>query len=132
MAVDAPVYFSTPKKEDITDIVIKSKRLFDTKVVIIDHLDYIVRHGTNQGAEIANALQNLKRLGEEHGIIFMVVTRIRKIHQAGSSEKRNPNLEDLKGSSSLYQDPECVVLLNSKESGTITVDVAKNKGEMTT
>jgi hypothetical protein len=36
----------------------------------------------------------------------------------------------LKGSSSLYQDPECVVMLSS-EDNVLTVDVVKNKGKMT-
>ncbi len=129
--VELPVYFSTPRKEDIREIVIKAKRLFDTRVVIIDHLDYIVRHvNGNREAEIANTLQSLKSLGSEHGIIFIIVTHIRKIEQAGSQVARDPNIEDLKGSSSLYQDPECVVLLSSDCAGTLKVKIAKNKGEM--
>lgn len=130
-AVDIPIYFSTPRKEDIHEIVAKSKRLFDTRVVIIDHLDYVVRHvNGNREAEIANTLQSLKTMGSEYGIIFIVVTHIRKIEQAGSTVQRDPNIEDLKGSSSLYQDPECVILLSSREKGVIKVDIAKNKGEM--
>lgn len=130
-AVDTPVYFSTPRREDIKEIVIKSKRLFNTRVVVIDHLDYIVRHvGGNREAEIANTLQDLKTLGTEYGIIFMVVTHLRKTDAPGMTQGRDPGLEDLKGSSSLYQDPECVVLLTSDETGTIRVKIAKNKGEM--
>lgn len=128
--VDTPVYFSTPKREDITDIITKSRRLFDTKVVVIDHLDYIVRHTDNQTAAISNTLQDLKRLGEELGIIFIVVTHLRKIETPGAQERRKPGIEDLKGSSSLFQDPECVLLLYSDEPNTVTVKVAKNKGEM--
>ena len=43
--------------------------------------------------------------------------------------RRKPGIEDLKGSSSLYQDPECVVLLSGTD-GRLEVDVVKNKGEM--
>lgn len=131
VAVDVPVYFSVPKREDIKEIVIKSKRLFDTKVVIIDHLDYAVRNVSgNKEAEIANTLQAFKSIAIEYGIIFIVVTHIKKIDQAGTERRREPSIEDLKGSSSLYQDPECVVLLNSDETGTLRVKIAKNKGEM--
>jgi replicative DNA helicase len=123
--VDLPVYFATPKKNDIVDIIRKSKRFFDTKVVVIDHLDYIVRNTTNAERDIANSLQDYKTLGQELGVIFVVVTHLRKRDSSG-----RPNLQDLKGSSSLSQDPECVILLSSDEDSVITVDVAKNKGFM--
>lgn len=131
-AVETPTYFALPKKNEIVDTIIKSKRLFDTKVVIIDHLDYVVRHTNgNRENEIANTLQNLKTVAEENGVVIMIVTHVRKIEQAGSAMKRKPNIEDLKGSASLYQDPECVVMLTSDEKGTVHVEIVKNKGEMT-
>jgi 5S rRNA maturation endonuclease (ribonuclease M5) len=123
--MELPVYFATPKKNDIVDIIKKSKRFFDTKVVIIDHLDYIVRNTANTERDIANALQSYKTLGQELGIIFVVVTHLRKRDSTG-----RPHLQDLKGSSSLSQDPECVILLSEKGEGVVTVDVAKNKGYM--
>jgi len=128
--VDLPVYFSTPKKEEIVDTIIKSKRIFDTRVVIVDHLDYVVRHVQgNREAEISNTLQSLKMVAEEYGIIMLVVTHIRKTDSPGSMIQKKPSIEDLKGSSSLYQDPECVVLLTGDETS-LNVNVAKNKGEM--
>jgi len=128
--IDKPLYFSVPKKDEIVETIIKAKRLFNTKIVIVDHLDYLIRHVSgNREAEIANTLQNLKRVAEEHGIIIIIVSHIRKIEQAGSAIQRKPNLDDLKGSSSLSQDPECVVLLNPIEEG-IDICVAKNKGKM--
>lgn len=129
--VDKPLYFAVPKKDEIIETIIKSKRLFDTKVVIVDHLDYLIRHVSgSREAEIANTLQNLKSVAEEHGIVIIIVTHIRKIEQAGATIERKPNLDDLKGSSSLSQDPECVILVNQEENG-LEVNVAKNKGEMT-
>lgn len=129
--VEAPIYFSLPKKDEIIDVIVKSKRLFDTRFVIIDHLDYIVRNTTgNKEAEIGQTLQTLKRVAEEHGIIMLIVTHIRKIDSAGAQTQRKPNIEDLKGSASLYQDPECVVLLDG-DTSQIHVNVVKNKGEMT-
>lgn len=128
---ETPVYFSLPKKDEIIDIIIKSKRLFDTRVVIIDHLDYIVRNTMgNKESEIGSTLQTLKRVAEEHGIIMLIVTHIRKIDSAGAQTQRKPNIEDLKGSASLYQDPECVILLGNDDKGQLEVNVVKNKGEM--
>jgi twinkle protein len=127
--VDAPVYFSTPKREDINEIIIKSKKLFDTKVVIIDHLDYLIRNGSgNRADEISNTLQKLKAVAIEHKIIIIIVTHVRKGDTYGV--QKEPTLDDLKGSSSLSQDPECVVLLSSSAEGFIKVNVAKNKGEL--
>ena len=113
--LDAPIYFALPKKNEIVETIIKARRLFDTRFVIIDHLDYIVRNsGGNKEAEIGDTLQMLKRVAEEHGVVMLLVTHIRKIASAGAMVKRKPSIEDLKGSSSLYQDPECVVMLNEK------------------
>ena len=128
--VEAPIYFSVPRKDEIDDVIVKSKRLFNTKFVIIDHLDYVVRSSVNKPAEIGNTLQRLKRLAEELGVVILIVTHIRKIDSAGAVKQRKPNIEDLSGSSSLYQDPECVVMLTSDNLEQLTVEILKNKGEM--
>ena len=129
--IETPIYFALPKKQELIETIIKARRLFDTKVVIIDHLDYIVRQGSgSKEVEIADTLQNLKRVAEDNGVILIIVTHIRKIDSAGAITSRKPSIEDLKGSSSLYQDPECVIMLTSQTEGTIDVDVLKNKGEM--
>lgn len=130
--VGLPLYFSMPSKSETIDIIKKSKRIFNTRVVIIDHLDYMIRSSQNKEAEIGNTLQELKRIAEEFKIAIIIVTHIRKIEQMGSTQKRKPGIEDLKGSSSLYQDPECVIMLTSPEAGQIEVDVVKNKGKMST
>lgn len=129
--VETPIYFSMPRKDEIIDTIIKSKRLFDTRFVIIDHLDYVVRSTMgSKESEIGQTLQTLKRIAEEYGIIILLVTHIRKIDSAGAEKQRKPNIEDLKGSASLYQDPECVILLNGEHEGSLEVSVVKNKGEM--
>jgi len=129
--IDTPVYFSLPKRDDIIPTIVKARRLFNTKFVIVDHLDYLVRNVSgNKEAEIGNTLQELKRVAEESGIVIIIVTHTRKIDTAGALVRRKPSIEDLKGSSSLYQDPECVVMLDSQAEGQIDVSVVKNKGVM--
>ncbi|HRF71128.1 MAG TPA: DnaB-like helicase C-terminal domain-containing protein, partial [Candidatus Pelethenecus sp.] len=130
--IDLPLYFSMPTKNETIEVIKKSKRIFNTRVVIIDHLDYMIRSSQNKEAEIGNTLQELKRIAEEYKIAIIIVTHVRKIQQMGSAVKKKPGIEDLKGSSSLYQDPECVVMLTSPESGVLEVDVVKNKGKMST
>lgn len=134
-AMDLPLYFAMPNKEEILDFIVKSKRYFNTEVVIIDHLDYMVRQlsGANRGDAIMDTLQQLKRVAEDNGIVLLIVSHIRKIERPGEfiSKTHRPNIEDLKGSSSLYQDPEVVVMLSETgKENEIVVDVLKNKGEM--
>lgn len=130
-AIDTPVYFATPKLGDIEKTIVNAKKYFGVEFVIIDHLDYIVRHVQgNREAEIANTLQTLKRVAENNKVVVVIVTHVRKVDTAGATIQREPNIEDLKGSSSLYQDPECVILVHSRMKGQITAKVVKNKGKM--
>jgi thymidine kinase len=133
-AADLPLYFAMPNKEEVADMIVKAKKHLNVQVVIIDHLDYLVRQiNSNRGDTIMDTLQQLKRVAEEHGVLLLIVSHIRKIEKAGEfiTKSRRPNIEDLKGSSSLYQDPEVVVMLSETEvENNIYVDVLKNKGEM--
>jgi len=130
-SINSPVYFALPKKTDIVETIVKANRLFGTKVVIVDHLDYIVRDSTgSKESAIGQTLQELKRVAEENGIIMIIITHIRKIDNAGSLLAKKPGIEDLKGSASLYQDPECVIMLDGDGKTTMKVDVVKNKGLM--
>ncbi len=133
-AAERKLYFAMPNKEDVVEFMVKSKRYFDIKVVIVDHIDYLVRQVTSsRGDAIMDTMQKLKSAAEQNGIILLVVAHIRKIEQPGQfiAKERKPNIEDLKGSSSLYQDPEVVVMLSQTQNeGEIAVDVVKNKGAM--
>jgi len=129
-AVNCPIYFSLPGREDIKDTIAKAVRIFGVKVCIIDHLDYLVRKSSdNHNIETSNTLQEFKSLAQEHNCIFIVVHHIRK--QGGFGEQvKKPKMEDLKGSSSVYQDPEAVIMLSSPDKGHLEVDIVKNKGTM--
>lgn len=129
-AANVPIYFSMPGREDIKDTIAKAVRIFGVKVCIIDHLDYLVRKsGENHNLETSNTLQEFKTLAQEHNVIFIVVHHIRKQEGFGSTVKK-PRMEDLKGSSSVYQDPEAVIMLSTPEKGQLEVDIVKNKGTM--
>lgn len=129
-SLDLPLYFSMPSKQQAFDVIRKAKRIFNVKVCIIDHLDYMIRNSAHKEQEIGSTLQELKRLAEELKVLMIIVTHIRKIDTAGSQRAKKPGIEDLKGSASLYQDPECVAMLRSESAGTLNVDIVKNKGKM--
>lgn len=133
IAIDAtglPLYFAMPTRDEIKELIAKAKRLFNIKVVIIDHLDYLVRKsGENHNVETSNTLQQFKSIAQDHNIIFIVIHHIKKQDGVGSIPKK-PKMEDLKGSSSTYQDPEAVIMLSSPEKGKVEIDIVKNKGTM--
>lgn len=130
--INMPLYFSLPKINEFVELVKQARRVLDTRVVIVDHLDYLIRNVRgNKEEAIANCLQEYKRIAEEIGITLIIVTHIRKIEDKGfAARSKRPGIEDLKGSSSLYQDPEVVVMLSETEDECVLVDVVKNKGEM--
>lgn len=128
--VELPLYFSVPHNDEIKEIILRAKRIFNTKVVIVDHLNYLVRKSiNNENTETSKMLQEFKSLAQELGIVFIIVHHINKPQGVGTI-KRKPQKEDLKGSSSIYQDPEAVVMLSSPETGKIEIDIVKNKGNM--
>lgn len=129
--LELPLYFSMPSTAEVSETVIKAKRLFNTKVVIIDHLDLLVRKSDpkNINVETSTVIQNFKSIGQEHGIIFIVIHHIKKQEGIGSVPKK-PRIEDLKGSSSVYQDPEAVIMLSEPNAGQLEVSILKNKGTM--
>lgn len=132
--LDAPLFFSRPKKEETVEIIKKAKRIFNTKFVIVDHLDYMVRFSNSKNsetAEISATLRELKDVAEECKTPIIIVHHIRKIDFPGATKSKKPGIQDLKGSASTYQDPECVVILSSPNQNRMTVDVVKNKGKMT-
>lgn len=128
-----PVYMAVPDRHKIDETIRRAKRIFGVKVVVIDHLDYIIRNlSGNREQAISDTIQGLKRLAEELGVIMIVVTHVRKLDDPGATTQRKPNLDDLKGSSSLKQDPEVVAMVHpTPDRLGVEIDILKNKGPMT-
>lgn len=129
--LELPLYFSMPSPADVIETVKKAKRFFNTKVVIIDHLDLLVRKADakNINTETSNVIQSFKQVAQENGIIFIVIHHIKKQESVGTVPKK-PRIEDLKGSSSVYQDPEAVIMLSEPDKGKLEISILKNKGTM--
>lgn len=130
--IDAPVYFAKPSKDTLGATIRRAKRLFGIEAVIVDHLDYLVRRSNDKNTETGNTLQDMKDIAMELGVLFIVVHHLRKLDTGDEvfGKKRKPRIEDMKGTSSTYQDPECVIMLYTESKNTLTVDVQKNKGKM--
>ena len=126
-AVNLPIYFSMPAEKELEGTIARAKRLFNTKVIIIDHLDYFV-HGQDRIARQADMMNKLKTIAQENEVCILVVHHISKPE---NRKRSRPTKEDLKGSSDIYQIPESVVLLyrKDKQDKNIEIIVDKNKGE---
>ena len=126
------VFMAKPERHKIAETITRAKRLFGVKFVVIDHLDYIIRNVSgNRETAIADTVQNMKLLAEQLGVIIIIVTHIRKLGDQGVSSSRRPMLDDLKGSSSLKQDPEVVAMVvPTQDRRGVEIDIQKNKGVM--
>jgi 5S rRNA maturation endonuclease (ribonuclease M5)/nucleoside-triphosphatase THEP1 len=128
--VDLPVYFAHPKKEDTLETIIKSKRYFDTKIVILDHIGYMLQKSNNLQAEIGDTVKALRTVANKYGIIIVIVAHIRKLNNNGGwKQKKEPDMDDLKDSSSLKQDVPIVIMLTKTEQGLLKVNPLKAKGK---
>lgn len=123
-----PIFFSTPEKGKVMETMNKAKMLFDVQVVIVDHLDYLVRHVQgNRAEEIANTLQSFKTFALDNKVLMIVVSHIKRT-ESGSGLKRKTGLHDAKGSSSIEQDSQVVIALERPSETELEVNVLKNKG----
>lgn len=123
-----PVYMAKPTLNDLERTIARAKRLFGVRVVIIDHMDYLIRGSMNKESLISEKMHALKHCAEENGVIIIVISHINRGAVVGGQK---PTLKNLKGSSSLEQDAEIVVMLYPVDNlNGIEVDVQKNKGPM--
>lgn len=80
---------------------------FNTKVVFIDQLDFIVPlGGDNHALRVGEAMRTLKNIAKKHNVVIFIIC-----HLVKAKMDTTPTLEDLKGSSSIGQEADTVVLL---------------------
>lgn len=131
--MELPLYFSMPSVEELEETISQAKKYFNIKMCIVDHLDLLVRNTDtkNLNQDTSRTVQMFKRLAQEYKIIFILVHHIKK-PENGASISRKPRKEDLKGTATLYQDPEAVIMLSipEKDMTQLEIDIVKNKGTM--
>ena len=123
-----PIYMAKPTIREIERTIIRAKRLFGVRMVIIDHMDYLIRGAANKEALISEKMHELKHIAEQNGIIVVVISHINRGAVVGG---QRPTIKNLKGSSSLEQDSEIAIMLYpTDDKQGLEVDVQKNKGPM--
>lgn len=100
--------------------IVESIAKYDTKIVFIDHLDFIVPlDGNNHHLQIAKTMRELKGLAKKWNIIIFIIAHLQK---AKMSEQ--PTLEDFRGSSSIAQECDTAIVLwrqMNKEDGQVVI-----------
>lgn len=123
-----PIFMAKPTVNDLEKTIVRAKRLFGIRLVIIDHMDYLIRGAANKEALISEKMHELKHCAERNGVIIVVITHINRGAVIGG---QRPTIKNLKGSSSLEQDSEVAIMLYPTDNlEGIEIDVQKNKGPM--
>lgn len=123
-----PVYMAKPTLRELERTIIRAKRLFGVRMVIIDHMDYLIRGSSNKEALISEKMHELKHIAEQNGVVVVVITHI---NRGATTVGQRPTIKNLKGSSSLEQDSEIAIMLYpTDDTKGLEVDVQKNKGPM--
>jgi len=93
--------------EWIESKIVESIAKYDTKIVFIDQLDFIVSmQGENHALNIGQTMRDLKGLAKKWNVIIFIICHLTKTRM-----DTQPTLEDLKGSSSIGQEADTVILL---------------------
>jgi replicative DNA helicase len=93
---------------------------FDSKIVFIDHLDFIVPFtGDNRSDAIGHTMRALKGMARNLNIVIVLLCHVVKAEM-----DKQPTLNDLRGSSSIAQEADTVMLLwreAKKEKGEVVI-----------
>lgn len=91
----------------IENKIVESIAKYDTKVVFIDQLDFIVPlTGDNHHLNIAKTMRDLKGLAKKWNIVIFIICHLTK-----AKLDTQPTLEDLRGSAAIGQESDTVILL---------------------
>lgn len=87
--------------------IVESIAKYDTKIVFIDQLDFIVSmQGENHSLNVGQTMRDLKGLAKKWNVVIFIICHLTK-----AKMDTQPTLEDLKGSSSIGQESDTVILL---------------------
>ena len=106
--------------EWIENKIVESIAKYDTKVVFIDQLDFIVPfNGENHHLNIAKTMRELKGLAKKWNIVIFIICHLTK-----AKLDTQPTTEDLRGSASIAQEADTVILLwreTKREGGQVVI-----------
>lgn len=87
--------------------IIESKAKYDTKIIFVDHLHFIIDNSKeNVAQEIGRTMRDLKKLAVKWNVVLVLLAHLKKTRL-----DENPDLEDLKDSSSIAQEADTVIFM---------------------
>lgn len=111
---ETPPIFFTPKVladrslEFIERKIIEAKAKFDSKIFFIDNLDWIVDPRSNShDRETQFVCMELKRMCVQWNVCIVLIAHVKKLE----SSIKQPDYNDIKGSSAVYQISDTVIML---------------------
>ncbi len=124
---EQPPYFYTPDAmtgntlEWVEKKIIEAKAKFNTKIIFIDHLHFIVPFtAERQDLAIGKAMRELKRMAKQWDIVVVLIAHLKK-----TKVDVAPTLEDLRDSSFVAQEADTVIMLY-RETRKVKGDVVTN------
>jgi replicative DNA helicase len=123
---EEPPLFYTPKSSQLYDLkwieakIIESIAKYGTKVVFIDQLDFMISSvGENHHLKIAEAMRDIKQIAKKWNIIIFLICHLKK-----AKLDTNPDLNDLRGSGSIAQESDTVIIIwreTKREKGEVLI-----------
>lgn len=100
--------------------IIESKAKYGSTVVFIDQLDFLIAYSADNRADrIGDTMRALKTVARKWNVVIFLICHLTK-----TKLDTQPTLEDLKGSSSIAQEADTVILLwreLKKENGQVEI-----------
>jgi replicative DNA helicase len=100
--------------------IVEAIAKYNTRIVFIDHLDFVVSFkAENHHLNIAQAMRDLKGLAKKWNIVIFLVAHLTK-----AKMDTQPTIEDLRGSASIGQEADTVILLwreTKREDGQVVI-----------
>jgi replicative DNA helicase len=110
---DTPPLFYTPENIRgntllwVEKKIIEAKAKYDSRIVFIDHLHFIVPFSTErQDLKIGETMRELKRLAKLWDVVIVLIAHLKKTRMETA-----PDLEDLRDSSFIAQEADTVIML---------------------
>ncbi len=118
--------------EWIESKIVESIAKYNTKIIFIDQLDFIVSmQGENHSLNVGQTMRDLKGLAKKWNVVIFIICHLTKARM-----DTQPTIEDLKGSSSIGQESDSVILIwreSKREQGqmvvtdNVNISVQKNR-----
>ena len=106
--------------DNIDEAIGEGIKEFGIKMVGIDHLHYFAKKSESNSAEIGYIVRRVKLMARKHQIPIFLISHLKKLTKPGTM----PQLNDLRDSSFIAQDADCVMMLARK---TLSDDIIERK-----